>query len=140
MIQYLIATILSVWFLVWLSKNYSSPTVKGHFEKLLNSQDLAFKKLDFELFGIKQEREELRKEYDRQSEYLEAYKTQVDNKANTAETIEQFNKKIVEAKNIIAELQDTINQKDVELNTTEKVQEDLHKQMQNLVAYMEREF
>lgn len=140
MVNTIIAVVLVVWFVTWVSKNYGSTSTKAYFEKLLASSHLGFAKLDFEMFGMKEEREELRKEYDRQNEYMEAYKAQAANKENTAETIKQFEQKIAETTEIINQLQDAINQKDIEIRTTETTQEDLHKQMRNLVTYIEREF
>lgn len=139
MINTIIAIILFVWFLVWVRKNFARTSPKEYFQKLLDSSELGFAKLEFELFGLKEEREEFRKEFDRQNEYLEAFKAQAENPANTKETIEQFQQKITECAGIIENLKDRINQKDVEIKATLETKEDLHRQMRNLVAYIDRQ-
>jgi hypothetical protein len=65
--------VILVWFAVWLYKNFKQTSVKGHFKKLLAQSKLGFSKIEFELFGLRDERENLRKEFDRLNETIDAF-------------------------------------------------------------------
>ena len=100
---------------------------------------LGFAKIEFELYGLKAEREELRKEFDRLNDSIDAYKVQIENVNNKPETIELFQKKTQETNAVLESIKDAINTKDIAIKVAEETETDLHQQMVLLTTYIERE-
>ena len=131
--------LLTIWFLLWIYKEFPRVSPKQHFKRKLRSGAIAYSQLDFETYIAKDRREELRKEYDRLAQSIDAFQTQVDNKANTPETIKLFEDKVIEVKKALDTMKEKIDDADRGIKLAEDTKDDLHYQENLMRDYVSRE-
>jgi hypothetical protein len=90
-------------------------TKKKYFKKRLDDSQKMLWDYEFKQFKAKELRESLRKEHDRVAETIDAYKTQIENKANTPETIKTFEEKLKGASSDLDNLKLQIIRQDEEI-------------------------
>ena len=135
----MIITILIIWFALWAYKNFPRVTVKEHFNRKLKAGKIAYASLEFETFVAKDKREELRKEYDRLVQAIDAYQEQANNKNNTKETIKLFEDKIAEVQVSVDRMKEKLEDADRGIKLAEDTKDELHYQEALMRDYIKRE-
>jgi chromosome segregation ATPase len=136
----MINTLLVIWFLIWLYKQFPSESIKSKFERKIKGGQWGYAQMEAETFVAKELREELRKEMDRLNESVDAYQKQVDNKANKEETKKLFEEKVKEINKVIAELVAQIGSYDSNIKEAEDNADKLHHQEELLKTYLEQNY
>ena len=135
----IINSLIVIWFLLWVYKTFPRVTTKEHFKRKLKAGKIAYASLDFETFVAKERREELRKEYDRLIQAIDAYQVQVDNKANKEDVIKLFQEKIDEVKKSADTLKEKLEDADKGIKLAEDTKDDLHHQETLMRDFIKRE-
>ena len=128
------------WFLVWLYKEFPNKGIKAQFKRKLRAGKWGYAQLEFDSFAAADRREQIRKEFDRLNESIDAYQKQVDNKANKPETIRLFEDKIAETKKSVDALKERLEDADRGLQMAEDTKGELHHQEQLLKTFIERNY